>query len=453
VALATIARPQGSLPKKRVDVFISYSSRDVRRAEALEALLVKKGKRVWRDKRRLKPGEHVDVAIPKALRAAATVVTIWSEDSVASDWVRHETSYAVIEGKCATLSINQFDHAALPSFYRSLHCGDFDATLANPTLLMQRLCDLSQPGRRTRARRIDVSRLPSTYASQLFGREQAMADLFKAWESQSLSKTNILVLDAMGGTGKTALIHHFIQAMRLAEWRGAEAVYVWSFYSQGTDVTRQGSAEEFFGKALTWFGHDGTALPTQHDKGVKLAELVASRRSLLVLDGLEPLQYAAGRTGGGRTARGIAGSLKEPGLAALFKQLAADNPGLLIVTTRLQIPDLKSFPEPVVVTYQLRRIDTQPGIALLRSLGVRGSKGHLNEAVEEYHGHALALTNLGRYLATHHDGDVRRCDVVPSVVTLGGEHERDPFRVMMAYETSFKREIRQQQQRRKKKPA
>ena len=40
------------------DVFISYSSKDVAHAEALEALLEKAGLTVWRDKKRLVPGEH-----------------------------------------------------------------------------------------------------------------------------------------------------------------------------------------------------------------------------------------------------------------------------------------------------------------------------------------------------------------------------------------------------------
>lgn len=452
VALGAINGARGKSPKDQVDVFISYSGKDVRQAEALETLLVKKGKRVWRDKRRLKPGEHVDFAISAALRGAATVVTIWSENSVASHWVRHETSYAVIEGKCATLSLSPFNHGALQSVYRSLHCGDLEATLADPTPLMQGLSELSNRHHK-RGNWIDVSRLPTTFANQLFGRNEAMADLFKAWDSQGRQKTNIIVLDAMGGTGKTALIHHFMQAMRAADWCGAEAVYVWSFYSQGTDATRRGSAEEFLAKALAWFGDDGAALPTQHDKGVRLAELVSSRRTLLVLDGLEPLQYAAGRSGGGRTARGIAGSLKEPGLAALMKQLAADNPGLLIVTTRLQIPELTSFPKPIVITYPLQRIATEPGIALLKSLGVRGPWRLLKETVEEYRGHALALTNLGRYLATHHRGNVRRRDTVPAVVALGGQQERDPFRVMMAYETLLQREIKQQRPRWKSRPS
>ena len=344
-----MARPG---PERRTDlVFISYAREDVVAARQLEELLVRHGRRVWRDERRLRPGELVDQVIPAALRDASAVVTLWSQNSVNSDWVRHETSYAAVDGKCATLIVDPADLDQLPSVYRSLHCGDLRATLTDPTALLARLSDVADPTWRRRARRYDVSRLPTTFASHLYGRGEEMAALLAAWDSGGATKTNIVVLDAMGGTGKTALVRHMIDQMRQDGWRGAEAVYAWSFYSQGTDDQRQGSAELFLETALAWFGHDAAVvLPTQHDKGVRLAELVAARRTLLVLDGLEPLQYAAGRTGGGQGKRGIAGSLKESGLAALFTQLAVDNPGLLIVTTRLRIPDLNGFPAPGVVS-------------------------------------------------------------------------------------------------------
>ncbi len=427
-----------------VDVFISYSSKNAAEAARLERLLIAKGKTVWRDKSRLKPGENVAHVIPGALRNARTVITIWSPDSVDSDWVRHETSYAVIEGKYASLSIAPFDHGKLPAVYRDYHCGDLSATLNAPELLLQRLADLAGAAGRRRASRIDISRLPTTYASRLYGREREMEELLAAWQQSGGKKTNIVVLDAMGGTGKTALVNHFISAMRDRGWLGAEAVYVWSFYSQGTDEKRQGSADQFLENALAWFGHDGSALNSQHDKGVRLAELIASRRTLLVLDGLEPLQYAAGRAGGGKSLSGNAGALKEAGLAALLKQLAVENPGLLIVTSRLKIPDLQSFGPPAVLNQKLERIATKPGVALLESLGVSGVPSEMEQAVEEFRGHALALTILGHYLADHYNGDVRRRDSVPSLMDQEDLKDRDPRRVMMAYEREFRLQIEAQ---------
>ncbi len=63
-------------------------------------------------------------------------------------------------------------------------------------------------------------------------------------------------------------------------------------------------------------------------KGERLAKLVAHRRTLLVLDGLEPLQNPPGAQ---------EGRLREPSLQALVRELAAFNTGLCLITTRLPI--------------------------------------------------------------------------------------------------------------------
>jgi hypothetical protein len=326
----------------------------------------------------------------------------------------------------------------LPDVYRSLHCGDFVQTLVDPQSLLDRLATLATAGHR--GRWIETWRLPTTYAEQLYGRETEMAALLRAWDSQGPAKTNVLVLDAMGGTGKTALMRYFLDAMGERGWPGVEAVYVWSFYSQGTDDARAVSAETFLDTALDWFGHDGSPLPTQADKGVRLAELIASRRTLLILDGLEPLQYPAGRTGGGPTKRGVTGSLKEEGLKALVLQLAVHNPGLLLATTRLPIYELQNFKSPAVIRHPLSRLDKTAGTQLLRRLGVVGETADLEATVGDFRGHALALTQVGLYLANYYDGDIRRRDTIPSLMELDGQQERDPFRVMSAYERHLHRQ-------------
>ena len=64
--------------------------------------------------------------------------------------------------------------------------------------------------------------------------------------------------------------------------------------------------------------------------------------------------------------------------------------------------------------------------------------------MDDFRGHALALTNLGRYLATQLEGEIHRRDVMPALVDIGGQDERDPFRVMQAYETLFRRQVDEQ---------
>jgi len=74
-----------------VDVFISYSRQDERRAEWVVGLLEGRGFSVWWD-RQIPPGRTWDQVIGAALDEAACVVVLWSRESVQSDWVKEEAA-------------------------------------------------------------------------------------------------------------------------------------------------------------------------------------------------------------------------------------------------------------------------------------------------------------------------------------------------------------------------
>src|SRR5262245_13622981 len=81
--------------------------------------------------------------------------------------------------------------------------------------------------------------------------------------------------------------------MALENYRSAELVFGWSFYRQGASGGTS-SADEFLDAALAWFGDPDPRLGTAWDKGERLAKLISRRRTLLVLDGLEPPQNPPG---------------------------------------------------------------------------------------------------------------------------------------------------------------
>ena len=74
-----------------------------------------------------------------------------------------------------------------------------------------------------------TSRMPVT-GREVFGREEEMARLTDAWASRD---TNIVCLVAWGGVGKSALMNHWMRSLG-KDFAGAERVYAWSFFSQGT---------------------------------------------------------------------------------------------------------------------------------------------------------------------------------------------------------------------------
>jgi len=75
--------------------------------------------------------------------------------------------------------------------------------------------------------------------------------LDEAWAD---NQTDILTLVAWGGVGKTALVNQWLNQMKTDNYRGAQKVYGWSFYSQGAQEGKQASADEFFQETLQWFG-------------------------------------------------------------------------------------------------------------------------------------------------------------------------------------------------------
>jgi tetratricopeptide (TPR) repeat protein len=276
--------------------------------------------------------------------------------------------------------------------------------------------------------KLQISRLPRT-DSKLFGREEELHRLNDAWQDE---RTNVLVLIAMGGTGKTALMQTWLDQLEVEQYQGATAVYTWSFYSQGSAEDKQASADDFFNAALPWFGYDGDPIPSAHDKGLKLAQLINQHPTLLLLDGLEPLQYPPGGA--------MDGALRDDGLKTLFLQLAADNRGLLLISSRQPVRELDSKSPVLVEQRPLSPLSPAAGIALFRDAGIAGTDKELADTVEAYHGHALSLNLLANYLSKYAKKDIRRQDTLSALTDFPEETRATShaFKVMAAYERQLR---------------
>lgn len=266
-----------------------------------------------------------------------------------------------------------------------------------------------------------TSRMPVT-GREVFGREEEIARLTKAWESHD---TNVVCLVAWGGVGKSALMNHWMRGLG-KDFAGAERVYAWSFFSQGTE--RQApSGDVFVDVSLSWFGDPDPTKGSPWERGERLAQLIRTHRTLLFLDGLEPLQFPPGPD---------EGRVSDVSVQALLRELSISNPGLCVISTRLPVTDLEEFEGSTVDRIDLDRLSPQAGAQLLRSLNVTGDDEELEQASREFSGHSLALTLLGSYLADVFDGDIaRRSDIGPLQTDMRfGGHAR---RVMESYEAWF----------------
>jgi serine/threonine protein kinase len=271
--------------------------------------------------------------------------------------------------------------------------------------------------------KISVARLPIT-GSDVFGREEEIVFLDDAWSNQNV---NIVTIVAWAGVGKSTLVNHWLGQMALEHYRSADLVFGWSFYPQGNSG-EYSSADEFIDAALTWFGDPDPRIGTAWEKGERLAQLVAHRRTLLVLDGLEPLQNPPGPQ---------EGRVRAPALRALLRELAAFNTGLCVITTRIPVADIADHEHTSVLRREVEQLSSDAGAKLLRALGVKGHEAELRSASDEFSGHCLALMLMGSYLVDAYEGDIRCREEVSKRLAHDvrqGVHAR---KVMESYQTWF----------------
>ena len=240
--------------------------------------------------------------------------------------------------------------------------------------------------------------LPKT-APRLFGREHEVEKLRDAWLDPEV---RVMTVVAAGGVGKSALVNHWLRDLRDRDYLGAQRVLAWSFYSQGTKENLV-AADVFVRFALDWLG-DNEPLPTNPAaQGARLAAMVRRHRMLLVLDGLEPLQYP-------ETAPDVGGTLTDSSIATLLRELAAPGwDGLCLITTRVPVAGITAPDSGAAAIEQLdlRNLDIRSGVSLLESLiGRQQNTEEAEQAVAAVHGHALAINLLGRYLRDAHGGRI-----------------------------------------------
>ena len=268
-------------------------------------------------------------------------------------------------------------------------------------------------------------------ATRLFGRDDELAWLDRAWNGGVAKVASIV---AWGGVGKTSLVAEWRNRL-FVDGRAPEWMFDWSFYSQGVRERGAAPVDKFLRAALIYFGDPVMAdsAVSGWEKGARVAQLVSQRRALLILDGLEPLQHA-------ERSSVDPGGIKEPSIEALLKGLAARNGGLCVVTTRVKLAELDRFGPTLAPRLDLDTLTDTAGADLLASLlepavgrPVRSTPAEREEISSDMRGHALTLQLLGVYIQRAL-GDIRRwrdIDFSRANEEIGGR----AFRVIEAYVT------------------
>ncbi|PTQ77193.1 TIR domain-containing protein [Nitrosomonas oligotropha] len=394
--------------------FVSHSSADDNFVAEMESFLRAAGfDDVFNDVSAIKPDEQFWPRIEQGITESDTFVVITAASN-SSTWVSREVELARRLSK-RVIPVWRED-CPLPQSFSDRDVIDF------------------RPHARAE-RYFDIARIGKYAPAKLIGREEETQLLNEAWQKTlrlEKDRPHILTFFALGGEGKTSLVAKWAAELAGQDWPGCDAAFGWSFYSQGTHDQVAASSDLFLKEALNFFAKDekdkefAASSAGAFEKGQRLARLVGQRRSLLILDGLEPLQYAPSAP--------MPGELKDQGITALLKGLAATSHGLCIVTTRHSLPDLRAFRQTTAPEVPLLRLSLDAGVHLLKTLGVHGGSQEFAALVEDVKGHALTLTLLGGFLKRAFHGDIRQRDRVKfekADEKMDGGHA---FRTMAAYE-------------------
>ena len=396
---------------KTYDVFVSYKREDDHAREVLVLALESAGYEVFWDAKL--NNDDWKGELRDEINRCKQVICLWSAEAAASEYVKNEAAHAF--GLSKLLSAPIEDKSVVPDYYKNTNLHPFDGwadedkrrgqiqkileTLERLTGGPSRRPNPSTPTDDNIGCPADFGDIPGA-PDKLIGRDTEIAMLRNAWESRTPQKVNAVVFHALGGAGKSALLRTFANELLAAGGGGASRIYGWSAYSQGSGEQKRADADSFISKALGDFGWRGELPKDPVERGRALAKLMQKERVALLLDGLEPLQD---------TPNVNRGRFKDKGLAELVKLLAAHNPGLVVLTTRQEVPELQGF-GPVAIHHELDQLSDRAGADLLVELGVRGRQRELEAAVHELQGHALSVTLLGTYLAEVCGGDIRHKD-------------------------------------------
>ncbi len=242
----------------------------------------------------------------------------------------------------------------------------------------------------------------STEDEKFTGRTEILARLDR-WAADPAVR--LIAITAIGGLGKTALAGRWLRHNIVSEAR-----FFWSFY-------RERKPAKLF-EALAAFGAEelGCAKPA--------LELLASRRIVVVLDGLEVIQEIPGTV--------AYGELLSIELAAfLHAHCRAKNSSLVVLTSRFPFPDLTPYLGSSLRSLALPSLEPAEGSALLASLGIGGQSEDREEIVRNLSGHPLALRIFARTLPPASLGDPTR--LVHDAQLAAGDSLDDKMQRLLAF--------------------
>ena len=266
---------------------------------------------------------------------------------------------------------------------------------------------------------------------RLIGRDEEMSTLGFAWAHQRVSCVHI---HGFGGIGKTALLDTWFVERESRHFCGAELVFSWSF-PQSENLSVQEHEAQFLDAAMSWLGLSQHARDSAVERAKRICEAIGSRRTLLILDGLEVLQ----RIAGGR------GVLEAAGVQHLIVERMKDGASLLVLSARLAISPLQSAKVGRVLDLALGGLKQEEGMEFFEERGILVDPFIAQELNEHFCGHPLLLKTVAEFseLSAGRGGRLKR-GYVDYEHFLLGRHSAQTSLIELSHDSHDSREITHQ---------
>jgi tetratricopeptide (TPR) repeat protein len=244
---------------------------------------------------------------------------------------------------------------------------------------------------------------PYTLTTQFVGRRAELREI----DSWAKSKDTVLVVEAIGGEGKSALTWEWVQKRAVEKIPDLAGRMWWSFYERGT------SMQWFVRCALAYTrGVEPDSLKdlSAHECGEQLLIELRRRPFLLVLDGFERVLAAYHRIDKAQVSDdGIPLDQREctnPRDGELLPQLVQCEPSKILISSRLMPKGLEDSaghsPIPGVKHLKLEGLSEDDALDLLHAVGVRGDDAELLRFAADFGRHALILRIVCGMVTNYH---------------------------------------------------
>jgi len=316
--------------------------------------------------------------------------------------------------------------------------------------------------------RTDVHHLPKP-TTALIGRKDELTQLTEAFTNPN---KRLAIIVAAGGIGKSALTDEWLQEIAAHNYHGKTRVFGWSFYSQGSHNTftnsvtvhsplgarasrplnggqdgrvpwkRQGGGERlpnsqpFFSAVFKFFNkyrakNNQIEIPKDEiEKARVLAECLLQQPCLLILDGLEPLQYS-------QNLLAMNGELQDSSLKefiACFRRTAGKS--FVLLSSRQPLVELKKWHPAHYLSLSLNTFIDEEGAELLLSFKkddletpeIDGTVKECEEVSRNFGGHALSLVLLAKLIIYYHKdvkGNIRYAQELPPLTSAHGDSDAE----------------------------